>query len=867
MPTFDEARFVEEVLTSIKAGWDPTSNLFRVYQLAPLVSDAATIEAAMTTVLNGLGTQRLQRGFAGPVGRLKAGHARAREILGNDQARRQHAEAVRATAEQLEATLADRVAGGPGLPPAAVTAMAAESGGNHTRAEIRESLKAIGAAEREPQEIADPVTPRQWPQVVTSLSQLGQASLWDYVQKTTPLKGVATDEGAINSRLGEVRKRRDAASTAEASLLEILRSYVRSTALVDALRYEVIQGLGAQAAYRFPVLRAATESALPRLKQLGIEGGVDEIAYAVWCRRRFSATGVGTAWRVEYREARAAHNLRRALSVLGSADKRTPDEEKMLKELRDTVQRLDERIDEASELEDSQVERAAELYLQVRSELVDPRIDAGLSRCLPAPPRSVTATADGGTVVTLAWQPTSSRAGRISYAVVRSAGRRPTGPADGVTIAADITTLAVVDEHPPAAQHLHYAVFALREGAAGSVPAHAGPVLIVPEVSGLQLIPSSDSIRARWNTPPQAIDVEVIRRSDTGTTRIADARLDGFVDIAVRAGQVYDYLVRASYRLPDGSVVHSSGLTVRGRTQQVPTAVSRLDVSMEGEDVVVEWSSPELGEVEIREIGNRSIPEARVVPTAALSQIGAALSGVTLRTRTGLRSRPSGNGGSLHLLAVTVLGDLAAIGPSQVIDRHLRPVRNLEAELRGGNVQLTWEWPPEATEVAMLHRLGSRPTGADDQLAKSYRISRATYDALGVRLDADAGVNYFGVCTTSSLRGETSFGPLTVTSVTRHTEIAYRVGHTGLLSRKLVLAVGSPEGPPLPRMQLVANARVRPRTALQGEILLEIDGGESETRQIFVVPKSVGRPAHLRLFATDPSIILRPERPDQLIVD
>src|SRR5829696_7629706 len=133
MSDFDEARFVEEVLKPVQDGWRPTDNLFRVYLLPVGSSDEAAIQHALELILQQLGSQRLERAFPSAVLRLRAGHADATRILTTRGLRQQHAAAIGQIAEQLQASLRDRVAGGPGLPPQLVTAIVADSRGSHTR--------------------------------------------------------------------------------------------------------------------------------------------------------------------------------------------------------------------------------------------------------------------------------------------------------------------------------------------------------------------------------------------------------------------------------------------------------------------------------------------------------------------------------------------------------------------------------------------------------------------------------------------------------------------------------------------------------------------------------------------------------------
>ena len=870
MTDFDEARFVEEVVKPVQDGWDPTDNLFRVYQLPIGLKETPTIQRALDLVSQHLTSQRLERAFPSAVARLRAGHAHATEILTSPRLRQEHATTVTRSAEQLEATLADRVAGGPGIPPQVVMAIATESRGRHTRYEIRHALAEINASEQTPIDLPLPTSPKSWPQIRTALGELGQSSLFDYLQTTDALASVATTEGQLGQRILELRKRRDAASSAELNLIESLRVVVKAGALIDVLRFELLSELQSKAAYRFPVLLSATETAETRLRALGITQPPRSVAYAVWCRQRYPEVmgGAGAGWKITKQEALAAKELRRALDAFNSAERLTATEEKELQALTAKISELDAEVARAADLETTDPEAAARIYLAVGAQMSDAGVVAGLIRCRPLPVRGVTAQLDGSRV-SIAWQPSASTVGRLGYTVLRAFNHAPIGVADGVAIASDSAGLSLVDDSPPAAQKLHYGVFAVREGVAYSEPLASGPLVVLPEVRDLQLIPAADALRVTWTAPAEAVDADVSRRvvgSGVAWSRVSSARRQDFTDSTVTPGLQYEYRVRVRYLLPGGSAAMSTGRIVSGRCQELPVAVSRFDIGFDGDDLIASWPLPPAGEVEIRELGAADLPVGGVVPVATLDRVGQSLTGVMVRSRSELRARPTYGTGKVVLLAVTVLGDLAAIGPARVLDRRLRPIAELRATRRGRDVVLTWVWPDEALEVRVLQRTDVAPSGPEDTNSRWHAVSRVAYDSLGADFTLQPGHNFFAVCTTSSNEDGRTFGPSVNVTVESIEEVQYRIVRAGWRGSRRLLTVGSAAGPELPRMHLVARPRTRPMERTQGHLLVDLPGGAAEFSHEFAIPRDLGRPLHLRLFSLDPGVVLRAERPDQLIV-
>jgi len=867
---FDGARFVEEVVKPVQDGWDPTDNLFRVYQLPIGLKETPTIQRALDLVSQHLTSQRLEQAFPSAVARLRAGHAHAAEILTSPRLRQEHATTVARSAEQLEATLADRVAGGPGIPPQVVTAIATESRGRHTRYEIRNALAEINASEQTPIDLPLPTSPKSWPQIRTALGELGQSSLFDYLQTTDALASLATTEGQLGQRILELRKRRDAASSAELNLIESLRVVVKAGALIDVLRFELLSELQSKAAYRFPVLLSATETAETRLRALGITQPPRSVAYAVWCRQRYPEVmgGVGAGWKITKQEALAAKELRRALDAFNSAERLTATEEKELQALTAKISELDAEVARAADLETTDPEAAARIYLAVGAQMSDAGVVAGLIRCRPLPVRGVTAQLDGSRV-SIAWQPSASTVGRLGYTVLRALNHAPIGVADGVAIASDSAGLSLVDDSPPAAQKLHYGVFAVREGVAYSDPVASEPLVVLPEVRDLQLVPAADAIRVTWTAPTEAVDADVSRRvvgSGVAWSRVSSARRQDFTDSTVTPGLQYEYRLRVRYLLPGGSAAMSTGRIVSGRCQELPVAVSRFDIGFDGDDLIASWPLPPAGDVEIRELGAADLPVGGVVPVATLDRVGQSLTGVIVRSRSELRARPTYGTGKVVLLAVTVLGDLAAIGPTRVLDRRLRPVAELRATRRGRDVLLTWVWPDEALEVRVLQRTDVAPSGPEDTNSQWHAVSRVAYDSLGAHFTLHPGHNFFAVCTTSSNEDGRTFGPSVNVSVESIEEVQYRIVRAGWRGSRRLLTVGSPAGPELPRMHLVARPRTRPMERTQGHLLVDLPGGATEFSHEFTIPRDLSRPLHLRLFSLDPGVVLRAERPDQLIV-
>lgn len=247
--TFDESRFIEEVLAPIKVGWDPADDLFRTHLLPETTSDVPIIEAALAGVGRELRKPAYER-WSGPASRLRAVQAVAREVLTSESARKAHLVEVRSRRALLQSSLENRLAGAPGLPEAVVSSIASESRGAHTVVEIRLVLGELGAALRNPVPLPDGPPYQQAGHLRSLLGSIGQSSLWDYLTSHTELTGLATTKTELEKRKDKYRVKMNAETAAEDSVQALLTPLVGSpNGLRDVLRLELITELTDAAQY------------------------------------------------------------------------------------------------------------------------------------------------------------------------------------------------------------------------------------------------------------------------------------------------------------------------------------------------------------------------------------------------------------------------------------------------------------------------------------------------------------------------------------------------------------------------------------------------------------------------------------------
>lgn len=838
---FDAARFVDEVLKPVQDGWRPDEDLFRVYLLPLDVSDTGTVRAALDEVGRRFTDQRY-RGFRRATEVLRGRHESASGTLLDPARRAAHRARVEAGRRRLAAAVRARLGDGPALPPREVAAQSRAL--KVPRGAVLAALREGGGDEREPVELPPAVEPVQWGEARGHLAQLRRDSLWDYL---APFGGTATAERALAARREELRAARSADSAAETTLLRLVQGWLAAGDLVGVLRHEVLAHLADRAAYGYADAAGAAREVADRLRALDLGGDPAAVAYAVWCRHAF-AGGAEPEWQRHYQHAVRDRRLRTALTVLQQQPSLPAEWAGRRDELERRLAGLDEELERCRALEATDVEAAAAGYLDLGEVLADDRVAAGLERCRPAPPPSARSVVRDGRVV-VTWRPSGATAGRIAYRVTRG---------DEV-LAEAVAAGELVDPSPPNATPLVYEVHALRDGNPSASAARTEPVVVLGEVLDLELRGDTDAVTGRWRLPAGALGAVVTRAG----APVAGAHPTGFTDRDARPGASHDYLVRARYRLPDGSTAFSAGVVAGAARQEAPVAVTDLVAGFDRDELVARWTPPPRGEVELLELRpGDDLPEPGVVPAHRARERGTPVRTTGPGGRGALRGRLSAPGGRHTVVPVTVLGDLAAIGAPVEVDARQGPVTGLRTCRFGPTVRLTWEWPEGATAARVVWRASAEPTGPTDPEASTLDVTRVGYDSRGVSIPVPEGDHWFGVCTARSVDGAPVFGPLVLRRETATTALRYSVRRAGPLSRRRTLRVEG--GPRSPEVVLVAKSGVRPMDAADGRVLLRLAGGDRDAE--FVVPRELPRPVHLRAFSLDDSVVLVPRRPDDLIV-
>ncbi len=831
--TFDEQRYVREVLEPARAAGNQPPDDLRVRYALPDPLVAREVAERVRRVRTCWRKARGHLRFRKLVDRLEGDHLRLaplfeRAALGDLAPLRAELATAGERAGRRRAELRHRLLDAAGevrmLSPADLRAI----GGT-----AADEARAAGIEVREPDHLpAVPPYPG-YPRARDALDALGVRHLREFL----------TGEPRAGRVLGEVpdlrpsarwvadqwsRRPHDGNRTNADTVLVAVRQV--GDALPALVLYDVVDRLRER--YR----QRASEGALLRFATdgLGIDpGDARRLVFAV---RRETGPPGGLA--VRLRELIDAGEVHAAAELAGAAEpgELTGDAQVLAAEARRRITAATVLRQEAASLVLSDPD-GAWLRLADALKLVGDLpgaadLRAGLAPGAPGRPEAV---ADG-TEVALSWPPSPSRVGRIEYVVVRRIGRAPRHPGDGERLPADGTHAR--DPAPLLNAPLHYAVFAVRDGAV-SAPSACGPVLVRPDPADVVLTAGDGVVAGRWTCPPEAARVAVTRDG----VPVPAART-GFRDATVRNGTTYRYRISAVYLGTDGEEVLSGGVHAAATPAAPPDPVTGLAVEHDPSGhLLVTYEPPAHGEVELLALGGPPPwPPGTTLPLAEVRRAGRPLRGDPVPGGLRVSTGPG------VLVAVSVSGDVATVGASR---EHvsLTPPRELVAERRGDVIMLGFDWPPDVTETEVTWRCG-------DGEPRRLPVGRAGYDAHGgVRLPVpDARPVRIEVAAAATAHGRRVTGTPVTAVVPGRTVVGYELRRPRLRG-PLVLTLTAAEPVPLRRLVLVARSGPMPQRSGDGRTVAAWDEVTAPARLTAPMPR-LARPFWLRCFADDEAVEL-----------
>lgn len=500
----------------------------------------------------------------------------------------------------------------------------------------------------------------------------------------------------------------------------------------------------------------------------------------------------------------------------------------------------------------------------------DHDVARGLLSKIPLAPATDVRAVEGQTI-DIVWR-ASPAIGRISYDVVRKVAGAPRDANDGERLAT-VVVLNFTDSTAEPGAVYYYAVFAERERVR-SVGCSVGPVVALGEVRDFHVSPGDNQVSLAWGVPKNAQATELFRAEGNGvpvtSAKLRRPTLDNSArETDVKNGVIYTYLLRVAYRLPDGSVRYSKGVTKVAKPRPPLQPVKDLRAEHRLGRVQLSWTSPPDADVALIRTRGAQVGLRGELPLDRLKSVGD-----WLQPRTpGRYEDRIADAEVWHYLPVTLSGSFGIVGvPVSVIS--VEEVTGLKVIPQGNYAQLKWIWPPGVRLCRVRVSGGMTESMSEGGQASHTDISLSLYEQQGgctvhlpdtgtrIEISVSAGVNSGE---TWLFAGGTSPGSRHVIEVARDaTGIHARVIMFEVTARMPLRFIGKGpsykllirnDGPTttLPELYLVTNIGRVPTGPAHGEVVGRIAAGEilkaREEKTFSFDVKAIPSGARYHLFA------------------
>ncbi len=318
----------------------------------------------------------------------------------------------------------------------------------------------------------------------------------------------------------------------------------------------------------------------------------------------------------------------------------------------------------------------------------------------------------------------------MTFCIYRERGRLPS--VDEFTEPlSEIQNSVYLDKNPAPGVAHYYSIYSKRHGILSREAASCGPVTVYAEVDEVGIEPINGGLRLSYVKPEGCSRVRIWRKegvSEAGSGDEVEVIHEGrmpYDDYGLRGGVRYYYLFVAEYD-DDGRIGRSAGTAYSGVTTDFPKPVSRIEVRRNESDgsFTARWDSKAdvtlyVSPGKVKLYGN----------TVELSDLRSWMQEIKpLETYAdGMRFMLSDE--AVHYIYPMIhVGKVAVRGRMFTI-ANLKPFRDIETKINGGDCDITVSWPEAAEAMLVLIKDDAVSEHPDDLTAERITVSRDSYAA------------------------------------------------------------------------------------------------------------------------------------------
>lgn len=351
----------------------------------------------------------------------------------------------------------------------------------------------------------------------------------------------------------------------------------------------------------------------------------------------------------------------------------------------------------------------------------------------PEPPESVSAKVSGRSVNVTWGLSASAESYAVTYLLVRKKDSLPLTAFDG-DLLYEGPSNSFADKSPEPLVKYYYCVFTRRAGTYSRTGVSSEPVLVAPEVSGLQILPVDGGAHLKWQFNPDVREIMIWRKlgGDAPTEQgdgilLENDRLDGFTDIKLKNEVEYWYYIVAVYVVA-GARIYSKGVCGSVIPRKMVAPLDDVNISpTDTESVyIVNWNAAQHSDILL--FCSSKKPGFRTGDIVAVEEL------MTLYRKVDLNYKQAdsaqfklGTSGGMYLFVAAVFGRFATVcEPRYLVN--VADVENPVCENIGGNLYIDMKWPLGVTGVAVAYRFDHFPGSPEEPGAITVNRTRAQYD-------------------------------------------------------------------------------------------------------------------------------------------
>lgn len=376
--------------------------------------------------------------------------------------------------------------------------------------------------------------------------------------------------------------------------------------------------------------------------------------------------------------------------------------------------------------EESEEDGALNFYIRAADRCSDhPRAVRRLRDYPPEGPADAKCAVREGTVLIKFAIPADSK--NMSFCIFRGRNSLPEVGQSTVPLT-EIPGCVFQDKTPDPGVDYYYKIYSKRWGILSRDFTQCGPAMVLSEVEGVSIDTVEDGLRITYPIPRGCSRVRIWRKEDGGRgeeTEIVHGNTGTVLDRNLKGDTGYNYLFVAEYDV-NGRTERSLGTVASGKTPKYPDPVDDMEIVWNRTDgsYSARWGSSEKVDLyaslkKTRILGNTvSIEDVerwmtRIVPDEEYEK--------------GCRFEIP-DGAVVYIHPMIRIGSTAVRG-REVMITNLRPFRDVEKRMNGGDCDLLVTWPDGAEAAAVTVR--DPDTGDGPEKTEEITVSRELYEKDG----------------------------------------------------------------------------------------------------------------------------------------